>query len=300
MAAESKKLSPQKDTPTSPVKPVEKPAVTEKNPSQSSGHEKKTGQLQPAQQPSSSYLSSYLPPRVVGVIADEVVKTMVERLPHLVYRPTPKKKNEKTVKKLEKAIFLDTSAIIDGRIFEVIKMGLLHDVIGILDSVLLELKHIADSQDTVKRERGKKGLERLEELKKARGVQVVMATAADSKKADSQREVDEKLIQVAKSYHGKVITCDYNLEKKAAIQGVSVINVNALANALKVTAVPGEALHIMVLHLGKEPTQGVGYLDDGTMIVIEQGAPDVGTDVDVVVSRVIQTSAGRILFAKKI
>jgi uncharacterized protein YacL len=164
----------------------------------------------------------------------------------------------------------------------------------------LELKHIADSQDTVKRERGKKGLQRLEELKKERGVQVVIATAADSRKADSQREVDEKLIQVAKSYHGKVITCDYNLEKKAAIQGVKVINVNALAHALKVTAVPGESLHISILHPGKDITQGVGYLDDGTMIVVEQGAVDLGRDIDVVVSRVIQTAAGRILFAKKI
>jgi uncharacterized protein YacL len=246
-----------------------------------------------------SVSSSYLPQRVVSVIADEVVKTMMQRLPHLVVR-TSARRAEKAVKKLEKAIFLDTSAIIDGRIFEVIKMGLMHDVIGILDDVLLELKHIADSQDVVKRERGRKGLERLEELKKAKGVQVVMAGASDSKKADSQREVDEKLIQVTKSYHGTVITCDYNLEKKAAVMGVSVVNVNALANALKVTAVPGEALHIMVLHPGKDVTQGVGYLDDGTMIVVEQGAPDVGKDVDVVVSRVIQTAAGRILFAKKI
>lgn len=244
--------------------------------------------------------TSYLPTRVVTAIADEVVKTMMQRIPSLVIRTGSRTKSEKAVKKLEKAIFLDTSAIIDGRIFEVIKMGLLHDVIGILDSVLLELKHIADSQDTVKRERGKKGLLRLEELKKERGVQVVIATAADSKKADKQREVDEKLIQVTKSYHGKVITCDYNLEKKAAIQGVKVINVNALAHALKVTAVPGESLHISVLHPGKDVTQGVGYLDDGTMIVVEQGAGDLGKDVDVVVSRVIQTAAGRILFAKKI
>lgn len=249
--------------------------------------------------PASSY-ASYLPTRVVTAIADEVVKTMMQRIPNLMIRSNPKPKREKPNKKLEKAIFLDTSAIIDGRIFEVIKMGLLHDVIGILDSILLELKHIADSQDAVKRERGKKGLLLLESLKKEKGVQVVMAAAADSKKADGMKEVDEKLIQVAKSYHGKVITCDYNLEKKAAIQGVKVINVNGLANALKVTAVPGEALHIMVLHLGKDPTQGVGYLDDGTMIVVEQGAPDLGTDVDVVVSRVIQTAAGRILFAKKI
>lgn len=251
-------------------------------------------------QPVSSSYSSYLPTRVVSAIADEVVKTMMKRIPSLMNRSATRTKSDKVVKKLEKAIFLDTSAIIDGRIFEVIKMGLLHDVIGILDSILLELKHIADSQDAVKRERGKKGLERLEALKKERGVQVVMAAASDSRKADSFKEVDEKLIQVAKSYHGKVITCDYNLEKKAAIQGVKVINVNGLANALKVTAVPGESLHINILHPGKDITQGVGYLDDGTMIVVEQGATDLGTDIDVVVSRVIQTSAGRILFAKKI
>lgn len=248
--------------------------------------------------PASSY-ASYLPTRVVTAIADEVVKTMMERIPHLMIRSS-KPKKEKPNKKLEKAIFLDTSAIIDGRIFEVIKLGLLHDVIGILDTVLLELKHIADSQDAVKRERGKKGLERLEILKKTKGVSVVIANAAASKKADAFKEVDEKLIQVAKSYHGKVITCDYNLEKKAAIQGVKVINVNGLAHLLKVTAVPGEALHITVLHPGKDATQGVGYLDDGTMIVVEQGARDLGTDIDVVVSRVIQTAAGRMLFAKKI
>lgn len=253
--------------------------------------------LKPSEQNQPS--SYFVRPRVVSMIADEVVKTMMQRLPHLMTRSAARKRTD-SVKKLEKAVFLDTSAIIDGRIFEVIRMGLMHDVIAILDQVLLELKHIADSQDAVKRERGKKGLERLELLKKEKGVQVVMALAADSKKAESLKEVDEKLIQVTKSYHGLVITCDYNLEKKAAIQGVRVINVNALANVLKVTAVPGEALHINVLHPGKDVTQGVGYLDDGTMIVIEQGAPDVGNDVDVVVSRVIQTAAGRILFAKKI
>lgn len=253
---------------------------------------------QPASQPAS--YTSYIPTRMVGVIADEVVKTMMQRLPHLVTRSSSKKKPPKVIKKLEKAIFLDTSAIIDGRIFEVIRMGLLHDVIAVPEDILLELKHIADSQDTVKRERGRKGLERLEELKKQKGVQVIIATNPQEKKEVTQREVDERLISIAKSYHGKLITCDYNLEKKAAIQGVAAINVNALANALKVTAVPGESLHISVLHLGKEATQGVGYLDDGTMIVVEQGAGDLGTDVDVVVSRVIQTAAGRILFAKKI
>jgi uncharacterized protein YacL len=113
-------------------------------------------------------------------------------------------------------------------------------------------------------------------------------------------EVDEQIILIAKQYKGRVITCDYNLQKKASIQGVTAINVNVLANALKVTAVPGEAVHIKVLHLGKEATQGVGYLDDGTMIVVEQGEESIGKTIDVVISRVIQTATGRILFAKKI
>ena len=153
----------------------------------------------------------------------------------------------------------------------------------------------------VKRERGRRGLEDLERLKKARKVKVVVLTEKDEKVlGNAQIEVDEKLIRLAKYHRGKVITCDYNLEKKANISNVTAINVNALANALKVVAVPGEALHIKLQHPGKDATQGVGYLDDGTMIVVEQGKEDVGRNVDVVVSRVIQTATGRILFAKKI
>src|SRR3989344_4149460 len=113
-------------------------------------------------------------------------------------------------------------------------------------------------------------------------------------------EVNEKFHLAAKSNKGRIITCDYNLEKKATISGVLAINVNTLANHLKITAVPGEALHISILHKGKEATQGVGYLDDGTMLVVENASEDLGHTVDVVVSRVIQTTAGRILFAKKI
>jgi uncharacterized protein YacL len=165
------------------------------------------------------------------------------------------------------------------------------------EGVLLELKHIADSQDTVKRERGRKGLEELERLRKVKTVKVVVLEEEETKK---RREVDERLISLAKQYKGRILTCDYNLEKKASIQNVVAINVNGLANALKVTAVPGEAVHLKVLHQGKDVTQGVGYLDDGTMIVVEQGSAEVGNVIDVVISRVIQTSAGRILFGKKI
>ncbi len=177
-------------------------------------------------------------------------------------------------------------------------MGVLTGTLVIPESILLELKHIADSQDMVKRERGRKGLALLDRVKKAKGIKV--AHLPDKNGDGSPREVDDKLIDLARANKGRLITCDFNLEKKASISGVTAININTLANHLKIKAVPGEALHIKVLHVGKDPTQGVGYLDDGTMLVIEHASTDVGRDLDVIVSRVIQTTAGRILFSKKI
>lgn len=238
-----------------------------------------------------------VPPKFIGLIADEVAKTLVDRLPHLVQAQRKKTKDKTKQNKIENAILLDTSAIIDGRIFDVIDLGIINGVVVIPESILLELKHIADSQDAVKRERGRKGLEMLETLKRTKKVKVSIQSENGKSKLD---EVDERLILLAKSYKGKIITCDYNLEKKANIQGVLAININALANCLKVRAVPGESLHIKVLHQGKDLTQGVGYLDDGTMIVVENASANVGNTIDVVVARVIQTTAGRILFAKKI
>jgi uncharacterized protein YacL len=235
-------------------------------------------------------------PQMIGAIADEVSKTLVTRLPGLLIKPR-KRKVAKKAKKIENAIFLDTSAIIDGRIFDVIYLELLNGVIVITSSILLELKHLADSQDTVKRERGRKGLESLEKLRKSKRMKV---TVLDEETSENKIEVDERLIIAAKGHKGKVITCDYNLEKKAGVEGVPAVNINALSNALKVIAVPGEALHITLSHIGKEQTQGVGYLDDGTMIVVEEGRDQVGKSIDVVVARVIQTATGRILFAKKI
>ncbi|HZE87660.1 MAG TPA: TRAM domain-containing protein [Methylomirabilota bacterium] len=237
-------------------------------------------------------------PNLIGAIADEVSKTLMTRLPSMLTRPRKEKKKVKKTKKIENAIFLDTSAIIDNRIFDVIYLGLLNGIIVLLPSILLELKHLADSQDTVRRERGRKGLEALEKLRKTKKIKVVVLSEEEDKRYEGQ--VDEKLIKIAKAHKGKVITCDYNLEKKATIENVVAINMNALANCLKVIAVPGEALHVKISHLGKDPTQGVGYLDDGTMLVVEQGSEFLGKSLDVVVSRVIQTSSGRILFAKKI
>ncbi len=244
----------------------------------------------------------FFPPPLIGAIAEEVARTVVQRLPHLLKKPANKKRTVRKEKKIENGLFLDTSAIIDGRIFDVLNLGLLVSPVVILESILLELKHIADSQDAVKRERGRKGLEKLEKLKKAKKIKVIVLDGEEEKRfvKEGVREVDEKLIKTAKRYRGRILTCDYNLEKKATIQGALAVNINGLANCLKVTAVPGEALHILVLHEGKDKTQGVGYLDDGTMLVIESGSTDIGKTINVVVSRVIQTTAGRILFAKKI
>ncbi|RJQ38150.1 hypothetical protein C4559_02155 [Candidatus Microgenomates bacterium] len=239
------------------------------------------------------------PQNLISMLADEVAKTVVERMPHLLQRQRKKTKPSPKPKKVENAMFLDTSAIIDGRIFDVVNLGLINNILVIPESILLELKRIADSQDAVKRERGRKGLEMLEKLKKTKGIKLMVMPEGQEKKLEKM-DVDEKLFYYAKINKGRIITCDYNLEKKANIQGVFAINVNALANCLKVTAVPGESLHIKVQHVGKDANQGVGYLDDGTMIVIENGSNEIGLDIDVVISRVIQTSAGRILFAKKI
>ncbi len=237
-------------------------------------------------------------PKLIGAIADEVSKTLITRLPGMMRMPKRKTKPKKP-KKIEYPILLDTSAIIDGRIFDIISTGLLNGNIVILPSVLMELKHLADSQDTVKRERGRKGLSLLEKLRKEKQINIVNLTAEDEKKFASF-EVDERLIRLAKVYKGKIVTCDFNLEKKAVIENIRAININALANHLKVIAVPGEALHIQVAHQGKEIKQGVGYMEDGTMIVVENGFDQIGKSIDVVVSRVIQTATGRILFAKKI
>lgn len=238
-------------------------------------------------------------PNIIGAIADEVSKTLMSRLPSMLTMPRKRKLIIKKPKKIENGIFLDTSAIIDGRIFDLIYLGILTGIIVIPSSILLELKHIADSQDTVKRERGRKGLEALEKLRKTKKMKVLILSEEEEKRFVGQ-QVDEKLIKIAKANKGKIITCDYNLEKKATIDNVVAININALANCLKVIAVPGDSLHVKLSHLGKDPTQGVGYLDDGTMIVVESGSHDIGRAIDVVVARVIQTASGRILFAKKI
>lgn len=236
--------------------------------------------------------------RFIGTLADEVAKIMIQRLPNLAKRDSSKKKPKKKNKEIPQGMFLDTSAIIDGRVFDVIELGFLQGTLVVPEFILGELKHIADSQDMVKRERGQRGLARLEKIRKTKFMKFQLLN--EEPKTKKEEVVDDRLILLAKKYKGRVITCDYNLEKKASISGVTAINIHELANRLKILAVPGESLHITLQHIGKDPTQGVGYLEDGTMIVVEHGSLDVGQATDVIVSRVIQTSSGRILFAKKI
>jgi uncharacterized protein YacL len=190
-------------------------------------------------------------------------------------------------------LILDTSAIIDGRILDIVKTGFLSGTILIPTFVLTELQQEADSADYLKRSRGRRGFEIIDELKKVRGIRIEIWDRDAVAKT-----VDEKLIRLAKSLHGKIITTDFNLNKVATVSNVNVLNVNDLANAVKTIAIPGEEMKVKIVHLGKDPKQGVGYLPDGTMIVVEDGAQKVGQEIRAEVTRILQVPAGRMVFTK--
>ncbi|WP_018924697.1 PIN/TRAM domain-containing protein [Salsuginibacillus kocurii] len=189
---------------------------------------------------------------------------------------------------------LDTSVIIDGRISDVCKTGFLEGTLIIPEFVLEELQHIADSSDALKRNRGRRGLDILNSIQKDQPIQVRI----EDIDFDDIQEVDSKLVKLAKVMNGFVVTNDFNLNKVCDLQGVAVLNINDLSNAVKPVVLPGEELHVQVIKDGKEPDQGVAYLDDGTMIVVEGGKEYIGRQVEVVVTSVLQTSAGRMIFAK--
>lgn len=189
---------------------------------------------------------------------------------------------------------LDTSVIIDGRIADICKSGFIDGTLIIPGFVLEELRHIADSSDLLKRNRGRRGLDILNKIDKELAVKVQI-TEEDFPDVD---EVDSKLVRLAQHINGQIITNDFNLNKVAQLQGVKVLNINDLANAVKPVVLPGEEMVVQVIKEGKELGQGVGYLDDGTMIVIENGKRLMGETVKVMVTSVLQTSAGRMIFAK--
>ncbi len=189
---------------------------------------------------------------------------------------------------------LDTSVIIDGRIADICKTGFIEGPLVIPEFVLEELQHIADSSDGLKRNRGRRGLDILNKIQKELDIEIII----HEKQFEDIQEVDSKLLKLTQFLKGKIITNDYNLNKVAEVQGIEVLNINELANAVKPVVLPGEEMVVQVVRDGKESGQGLAYLDDGTMIVVESGRKYIGETIDVVVTSVLQTSAGRMIFAK--
>ena len=189
---------------------------------------------------------------------------------------------------------LDTSVIIDGRIADIAETGFLDGTIVIPQFVLRELQLVADSADSLKRNRGRRGLDILQRLQKVASLQIQIV----EDDFPTVREVDLKLIELAKVYEGKIITNDFNLNKVAQLQGVEVLNINELANSLKPIVLPGEAMKVFILKEGKEFNQGVAYLDDGTMVVVDNARKMIGKTVDISVTSVLQTTAGKMIFGK--
>ena len=190
---------------------------------------------------------------------------------------------------------LDTSVIIDGRIADIVETGFLDGTLVVPQFVLKELQYVADSPDPLRRNRGRRGLDILHRIQKMAGVEV-MITDLDFPEI---KEVDLKLIEVAKALAGRIVTNDFNLNKVAQLRGVEVLNINDLSNALKPVALPGELMNVFILKEGKEPNQGVAYLDDGTMVVVDNARSRIGRHVDIAVTSVLQTAAGRMIFGRR-
>ena len=191
-------------------------------------------------------------------------------------------------------VLLDTSIIIDGRIADLVATGFLQGTLGVPQFILNELQHIADSSDAMRRSRGRRGLEVLNRLRR----EAVIPVQVLDKDSRDGIEVDTKLVQLAREIKASILTTDFNLNRVAEFQGVRVLNVNELANALKPAVLPGEEMSVRVIQEGREVGQGVGFLDDGTMVVIEGGKRYINSHLDAMVTRVLQTNAGRIIFAQ--
>jgi uncharacterized protein YacL len=230
---------------------------------------------------------------VVNRTASEVLNQLM-RLPRQSHMPFGTPAPTVGGISLSRPLIMDTSALIDGRILEIAQTGFISGLVLIPNFILLEMQQVADSADNLKRARGRRGFEIVNDLKKTPGLKVEIWDKEAGGKA-----VDEKLLKLTKSLNGKVVTTDFNLNRMASAHNVTVLNVNDLANALKTAALPGEALETKVVHIGKDPKQGIGYLPDGTMIVVEDGAELIGQSIRIEVSRVLQGSAGRMIFGRK-
>ncbi len=224
-----------------------------------------------------------------------MITTMRADLVQIVRERFFSKEEKKEQKHIQgRSILLDTSVIIDGRISDICHTGFLQGELVVPLFVLNELQHIADSSDTLRRNRGRRGLEILRQLQD----ESLIPVRITDEPVEGVKEVDDKLIALARQLEGSILTNDYNLNRVADLQGVTVLNVNELANAVKTVLLPGETFTIHVLQEGKESDQGVGYLDDGTMVVVEGGRNYIGRTTAVRVSKVLQTAAGRMIFAR--
>jgi uncharacterized protein YacL len=191
---------------------------------------------------------------------------------------------------------LDTSVIIDGRIADICETGFVDGALVVPQFVLKELQLVADSSDTLKRNRGRRGLDVLQKIQKMDGVEVIVSDLD----FPEVREVDQKLIEAARKLDGKIVTNDFNLNKVAHVRGVEVLNINDLANSLKPVVLPGELMSVFILKEGKEHNQGVAYLDDGTMVVVDNARKLIGKTIEIVVTSVLQTTAGKMIFGRSI
>lgn len=234
-------------------------------------------------------LFNFVVHRVSSEISNQILKLPRPSFPFS--QPTPQIGSVALVRPL----ILDTSAIIDGRILDIAKTGFISGLILIPKFVLTELQQVADSSDDLKRARGRRGFEIVEELKKIKNLRIEIWD-----KDQSGKLVDDKLLSLTKSLHGRIITTDFNLNKVASVSNIFVLNVNDLANAVKTFSLPGEKMDIKIVHLGKDRKQGVGYLVDGTMVVVSDAASEIGKTIQVEVTKNIQSPTGRIIFAKEV
>lgn len=228
-----------------------------------------------------------------SVFAQRIAKEVISQLPIPRIRGR-NKKNKKDKSSYTNPIVVDTSALIDGRIADVVESGFVFGTLIIPRFVLSELHHIADAPNTLRRGKGRRGLQVLERLKKSKLVKTVIYSGDHLE----EKEIDDKLVALAKNLKAKIMTTDFNLNKVSTVSGVKVLNINELVNAIKSTLLPGEVVEVKVIQEGKEKNQGVAYLSDGTMIVVEGGAGLVGKTIPVKVSRELQTVAGRMIFAQ--
>ncbi|NLZ52481.1 MAG: PIN/TRAM domain-containing protein [Thermoanaerobacteraceae bacterium] len=246
------------------------------------------------------WIGGYMPVvfnAIMAYLGGSIAIKKKDELSNLISSPIAtlsKKKKSPAIINLVKPKILDTSVIIDGRIADICKTGFIEGTLVIPAFVLEELRHIADSSDSLKRNRGRRGLDILNKIQKELDIEVEIYEGD----FEEISEVDSKLVKLAQVLEGSIITNDFNLNKVAEFQKVQVLNINELANAVKPVVLPGEEMVVQVIKDGKETGQGVAYLDDGTMIVVDGGKKHIGETIGVMVTSVLQTAAGRMIFAK--